>query len=179
MGEYEEKITKHFWILICSSVDNISDVKAYREKFEPLFKIKTDNAIKLVENRLWSVIYSLTRKTHDPDVLNKQLGTIIKIDTGKVKENIWKMIILSVSESCDETTFREHFEPIFKIDSKKAIVLVEDHLWAALYSLTKKIQDPDELSKKVDPLAQLDINLAAEMIKEDNPEKHKFLQIYK
>ena len=179
MGEYQEKITKHFWMLVCSSIDEISDVKAYKEYFEPVFKIKTENAIKLVENRLWSALYSLTRKIQDPEELSKKLGSIVKIDTGKVKENIWKLIILSVSESCDESTYREHFEPIFKIDSKKAIILVEDHLWGAFYSLTKKIQDPDELSKKFEPLAQLDIDRAAEAIKEDNPEKHKFLQIYK
>ncbi|MHA1236414.1 MAG: hypothetical protein ACTSQ9_01995 [Candidatus Hodarchaeales archaeon] len=179
MGEYEEKITKHFWMSVCSSINETSDVKAYKEKFEPVFKIKTDKAILLVEDRLWSVLFSLTRKITDPDVLHKQLGSIVKIDTGKVRENIWKLLILSMSGSCDENTFREHFEPIFKIDIKKAILLVEDHLWAALYSLTKKIQDPDELSRQFKPLAQLNINRAAETIKEDNPEKHKFLQIYK
>ena len=179
MGEYQEKITKHFWMLFCSSINEISDVKAYKEKFEPVFKIKTDKAIVLVEDRLWSVLYSLTRKITDPDVLNKKLGSIIKIDTGKVRDDIWKLLILSVSGSCDENTFREHFEPIFKINTKKAISLVEDHLWTALYSLTKKIQDPEELSKRFETLAQLDINRAAEVIKQINPEKYKFLQIYK
>ena len=179
MGEYQEKITKHFWMLVCSSIDEISDVKAYKEYFEPVFKIKTDNAIKLVENRLWSALYSLTRKIQDPEELSKKLGSIVKIDTGKVKDNIWNLLILVVGGSCEENTFREHFEPIFKIDSKKALILVEDQLWSALYSLTKKNQDPEELSKRFEPLVQLDINGAAEAIKEIDPEKHKFLQIYR
>ncbi len=179
MGEYEEKITKHFWMLVCSSLDEIGDMRAYKEKIEPVFKIRTDKAIKLVENRLWSVLYSLTRKTQDPELLHKELGAIVQIDTGKVREQVWKLLILSVGGNCDEDAFRELFEPIFKIDSKKAIVLVEDHLWTAFYSLTKKIQDPEELSKRFEPLVQIDTNRAAEAIKQINPEKYKFLQIYK
>ena len=179
MGEYQEKITKHFWMLVCSSIDEISDVKAYREKFEPVFKIKTDKAIELVEDRLWSVLYSLTKKIQDPDALNKQLGSIIKIDTGKVKDNFWNLLILVVGGSCDEDTFRENFEPIFKIDTKKAIELVDNHVWSAFYTLTKRTQDPEELNKKFAPLTQLDTNRAAEAIKQIDPEKYKFLQIYK
>jgi hypothetical protein len=179
MGEYQEKITKHFWMLICSSLDEIGDMKAYKEKLEPVFKIKTEEAIKLVENQLWSALYSLTRNAQDPDVLHEKLGSIVQIDTGKVREQVWKLLILSVSGNCDEDTFRELFEPIFKIDSRKAIDLVENHLWTAFYSLTKKIQDPDELSKRFEPLVQIDTNRAAEAIKQINPEKYKFLQIYK
>ena len=47
------------------------------------------------------------------------------------------------------------------------------------YSQLMAIQDPEELSKRFAPLAQLDINRAAEVIKQINPEKYKFLQIYK
>ncbi len=179
MGEYKEKVRKHFWMLVCSSIDEISSEEAFRQKLEPVFKIRPDKAIKLVEDRFWSVLYSLTRQIKDPDALHKELGAIVQIDTGKVKEHIWKLLVLAVSESCDKNAFREHFEPIFKINTQKAVELVDDHLWTAFYSLTKKTKDPDELNKRFEPLVQIDVNRAAEAIKEINPEKYKFLQIYK
>jgi hypothetical protein len=179
MGEYKEKVRKHFWMLIASSMDEIGSEEAFREKLEPVFKIRSDNAIKLVEDRLWTVLYSLTRRIKDPDELHKDLGSVVQIDSGKVKSNIWKLIILAVGENCDQKSFREHFEPIFKINTKKAVELVDDHLWAAFYSFTRKTKDPDELNKRFQPLVQIDVNRAAEAIKQINPEKYKFLQIYK
>jgi len=179
MGEYKEKIKKHFWMLACSSTSKIGDEEAYREKFEPVFKINSKEAIKLVEDPLWSTLYSLTREIQDPNELRKQLGPVVQIEVGIVREHIWKLLIFSVSETCDENTFRENFEPLFRINSKEAVNLVEGHLWTALYSLTRKIQDPKELRKQLEPIVQIDVKRAAEVIKEDNPEKYKFLQIYK
>ena len=179
MGEYKTKVRKHFWMLICSSIDEISSEEAFREKLEPVFKIRSDKAIKLVEDRLWTVLFSLTRQIKDPIELHKELGSVVQIDSGKVKDNIWKLIILAVGENCDQKSFREHFEPLFKINNQKAVELVDDHLWRAFYSLTKKTKDPDELNQRFEKFVQIDINRAAEAIKKINPEKHKFLQIYK
>jgi hypothetical protein len=179
LGEYKEKIKKHFWMLVSSTIDEIRSVKAYREKFEPVFKIKSNKVIKLVEDPLWSKVYSLTRNNKDPDVLRKNLGPIVQIDIGKARDHIWHLLIFSVSDPCDERTFREHFEPIFRFNAKKAIKLVEDHLWSTLYSLTKETQDPEELNKLFEPLLKIDVKKAAEAIKEVNPEKYKFLQIFK
>ncbi len=165
--------------MLCSPKSEISDKEAFRDKLEPVFKIKSKEAIKLLEKPLWSKLYSLTREIKNPDELRKQLEQIAKIDTGRVREHIWKILIFSMSDTCDEETFRENFEPLFKIDSEKAVSLVEDHLWTILYSLSKKIQDPEELSKKFEQILQIDVNRAAEAIKEVDPEKHKFLQLYK
>ena len=179
MGEYKKKVRKHFWMLVCASIDEISSVEAYREKFEPVFKIRSDKAIKLVEDRLWSELYSIIRKTKDPDELHKELGSIVQINTGKMKNHIWKLLILTVSESCDQKAFREHFEPVFKINTRKAVDIVDDHLWKAFYAFTKKTKDPEELNERFEPLIQIDVKRAAEAIKQIDPEKHKFLQIYK
>lgn len=179
MGEYKEKIKKHFWMLVCDSVSKIDNEETYREKYEPVFKINSKEAVKLVENPLWSELYSLTKKIQDPDELRKELEPVVQIDLGKVREHIWKLLIFSVSETNDENAFRENFEPLFKINSKEAVNFVEDHLWRALYSLTKKIQEPKELRKELESIVQIDVKLAAETIKEDNPEKYEFLQIYK
>jgi len=179
MGEYQEKIKKHFWMLVCDSVSNIDDEKVYREKYDQVFKINSKEAVKLVEDPLWSKLYSLTREIQDPNELRNQLEPVVQIDVGKVKEHIWNLLILTASETCDKHTFRENFEPLFKIKSKEAVSFVENHLWRKLFSLTKKIPEPKELRKELEPIVQIDIKRAAEVIKEDNPEKYKFLQIYK
>ncbi|MHA2223781.1 MAG: hypothetical protein ACXAC8_01035 [Candidatus Hodarchaeales archaeon] len=179
MGEYKEKIKAHFWMLVCSSVNKIGNEEAYREKYEPVFKINSKEAIKLIEGSLWSRLYSFTREIQDPNELRKQLEPVVQIEVGVVREHIWKLLISSVSGTSDENTFRENFEPMFRINSKEAVNLVEGHLWTALYSLTRKIQDPKELRKQLESIVQIDVKRAAEAIKEDNPEKFKFLQIYK
>ena len=58
-------------------------------------------------------------------------------------------------------------------------MLFKDRLWTALYKMTKKTQDPKELGRKFEPIVQVDVNRAAEAIKEVDPEKYKFLQYYK
>ncbi len=179
MGDYKEKIQKHFWMLVCSSISKMDDKETYREKYEPVFKIKSKEAFKLVEDPFWSTLYSLTRDIQDPNELRKQLEPVVQIDVGKVREHIWKLLIFSAGETCNKNTFRENFEPIFKINSNEAVNLVADHLWTALYSLTRKIQEPKELMKELEPIVQIDVKRAAETIKEDNPEKYEFLQIYK
>jgi hypothetical protein len=179
MGEYREKIEKNFWMMLCSSKIEIAGQEEYRRKFEPVFKIKADGAVKLIVTPLWSRLFSWTRSTSDPKELRKKFETVSKIDTGKVKEHIWKILLFSVSDKFNESTFREYFEPIINIDSKKAVKLFEDDLWTKLYALSKKTQDPKELSKQFEPIAQIDVKRAAEAIKEVDPEKYKFLQYYK
>jgi hypothetical protein len=179
MGEYKEKIENQFWIMLCSSISDIGNKEAYRKKLEPVFKIKSKKAIKLVEAPLWSKLYSLTKEIKNPNELKTEFEAIVKIDTGKVKEHIWDILIFSGTDTRDVQSFRENFEPLFKIDSKKAVDLFKDHLWATLYSVTKKIQDPQKLSEKFEPIVQIDINRAAEAIKEVDPEKYQFLQLYK
>lgn len=179
MGEYQEKIEKQLWIMLCSSRLEIDNKQAYRKTLEPIFKIKSKEAVKLVETPLWSKLFSITRDVRDPNELRKQLETLAKIDPGQAIEHFWKIMKVTVTETCDERSFRKYFEPIFKINSKKAVILFEDHLWTSLYAMTKKIQDPKELSKKFEPLVQIDVNRAAEMIKDVDPEKYQFLQLYK
>ena len=179
MGEYKEKIEKQLWIMLCSSKLNIGDKETYREKFEPIFKIKSKEAIKLVEAPLWSKLYSLTKEIRNPNELRTQFEAIAKVDTGQIKDHIWKIMHFSVTDTCDKRTFRDNFEPLFRIDSKKAVKLFEDHLWTTLYSMTKKISDPEELSKQFEPIVQIDVKRAAEAIKEVDPEKYQFLQLYK
>ena len=179
MGEYQDKVEKHFWMMLCSSLNEIGNKEAFKEKLEPVFKIKSKEAIKLVEDPLWTKLYSVTREIRNPVELKKKLEPIVKIDTGRVRDNIWHLLILAVSDSCDKKTFREIFEPLFRIDTRGAVKLVEDHLWAILYSMTRKTQDPKELNKQFKPLVQIDVKRAAEAIKEVNPEKYEFLQLYK
>ena len=62
MGEYKEKIKKHFWMLVCSTISEVDNKEVYREKYEPVFKIKSKEAFKLVEDAFWTTLYSLIRK---------------------------------------------------------------------------------------------------------------------
>ncbi len=179
MGEYKEKIEKQLWIMLCSSKINIGDKHAYRKMFEPIFKIRHKEAVKLVEARLWVKLYSLTREIKDPIELRSQLLSLTKFNIGEVTEHIWKIMQVSVTKTCDERSFRKLYEPLFKIDSKKALKVFDDHLWAALYSLTEKINDPEEMAKQFKPLVQIDVKRAAEIIKDLDPDKHQFLQYYK
>ena len=179
MGEYREKIEKNFWLMLCSSKIKIAGQEEYRRKIEPVFKIKEKGAIKLVDTALWSKLFSWTRNASDPLDLRKKFETVSKIDTGKVKEHIWKILLFSVSDKFNESSFREHFEPIIKIDPKKAVKLLEDDLWTKLYAMSKNTQDPNELSQQFEPIVQIDVKRAAEAIKEVDPEKYKFLQYYK
>jgi hypothetical protein len=179
MGEYQEKIQKHFWMLVCDSIGDIADETAYREKYDPVFKINSKEAVDQLADPLWAKLYSLTKQFHDPNELRAQLDPVVQIDMGKVKDHIWSLLILVASETCDQHIFRENFEPLFRIKSKEAVGLVENHLWRKLYSLTKKISEPNELSQELEPLVQIDVKRAAEAIKEANPEKYKFLQVYK
>ena len=177
MGEYQDKIKKHFWILVCSSVSEIGDEEAYRKMYEPIYKIKPENAIKLVEDQFWSTLYVLARKIRDPNELRAQLEPVVQLEVKKVREHIWKLLTFFLSETCDESTFREALEPLVKVNSKEAVKLVEDHLWKTLYSLARKNQDPKELRLQLEPIVEIDVKRAADAIKEDNPEKYKFLQI--
>ena len=165
--------------MLCSSKFKIANQKDYRKTFEPIFKIKAKGAVKLVETPLWSKLYSWTRDASDPEELRKRFDPISRIDTGKIKEHIWKILLFSVTDKFTERTFREHFEPIFKIDSKRAVKLFEDHLWSKLYAMSKRTQDPKDLRQQFESIVQIDVNRAAEAIKKVDPEKYKFLQYYK
>ncbi|MFX1536641.1 MAG: hypothetical protein ACFFDI_20685, partial [Promethearchaeota archaeon] len=120
-----------------------------------------------------------TREIQDPNELRNQLEPVIQIDVGGVKNHIWQLLLFSVSEIRNKNAFRENFEPLFKINSKEAVNLVMDHLWTILFTLTRKIQEPKDLSQELESMVQIDVKQAAEIIKEANPEKYKFLQIYK
>ncbi|MFX1507813.1 MAG: hypothetical protein ACFFDC_17125 [Promethearchaeota archaeon] len=179
MGEYQEKIKKHFMMLVCSSVSEIDDAKAYRKKYEAAFKIKSKEAFKLVEDHFWSRLYSIIKETRDPDELRKQLESVAQIDVGKVRNHIWQLLLFSVSENRDKNTFRENYEPMFKINPKEAVNLVGDHVWTMIFAKTRKIREPTDLEQELESMVQIDVKQAAEIIKEDNPEKFKFLQAYK
>jgi hypothetical protein len=179
MGEYQEKIKQHFMMLVCSSISEIDDAKAYREKYETAFKIKSKEVFKLVENQFWSRLYSLIKETRDPDELRKLLEPVVQIDTGKVRNHIWQLLLFSVSETRDKNTFRENYEPVFKINPKEAVDLVGDHVWTMLFAKTKKIQEPTDLQPELESMVQIEVKQAAEIIKEANPEKYKLLQVYK
>jgi hypothetical protein len=90
----------------------------------------------------------------------------------------WQLLLFSVSETHDKNAFRENFEPLLKINSKEAVNLVMDHLWTKLFALTRKIQEPKDLRQELESIIQIDVKRAAEIIKEANPEKYQFLQIY-
>ncbi len=179
MGEYQEKVEKQLWIMLCSSKIDVGTKEAYRRRLEPIFKIKSKNAVKLIAAPLWAKLYSITREIRNPKELRAQFGALTNIDTGQVKEHIWKIMLLSVTDTCNERTFREYYEPLFKINSKKAVIVFADHLWTAFYSKTKKIQDPKELGEQFKPFVQIDVKRAAEAIKEVDPEKYQFLQYYR
>ncbi len=165
--------------MVCSSNSAIGSKEVYRQKFEPVFKIKAKEAIKLVEEPLWSKLYSLTREIKDPNELKKRIDPVVQIDVGKVRENIWKLLIFMVNDNYSEKSFRENFEPLFRINSKRAVKLVENRIWKILYSLTNKTKDPEELKTKIERIVQVDVKRAAEAIKEVDPEKYEFLQLYK
>jgi hypothetical protein len=179
MGEYQEKVEKQLWNMLCSSKIDIGSKEAFRRVFEPIFKIKHKEAVKLVEAPLWSKLYSITRETRDPKELRSQFISLTKFNVGEVTEQIWNIMHLSVTKPCDERAFKEIFGPLFKIDSKRTIKQFDDHLWSALYSIIKKIHDPEEMGKKLKILVQINVKRAAEIIKEIDPEKHQFLQYYK
>ncbi len=179
MGEYQEKVEKQLWTMLCSSKIDIGNKEAYRRVFKPIFKIKHKEAVKLVEAPLWSKLYSLTKEIRDPKELRSQFISLTKFNVGEVTEQIWNIMHLSVTKTCDERTFKELYKPLFKIDTKRAVKFFDDHLWVALYSITQKISDPEEMGKKLKSLVQLDVKRAAELIKEIDPEKHQFLQYYK
>jgi hypothetical protein len=179
MGEYKEKIKKHFWMLVCSSSGKTDNKEVFRETYEPIFKIKSKEAFKLVEDPFWTTLYSLIQEIKDPVELRKQLDPVVQLDVGKIRDHIWQLFIFTASGTCDKNTFRENFEPILKINSKEAVNLVVDHLWTALYSMTRTVKEPKELGRKLEPFIQIDVKCAAEAIKEDNPDKYEFLQVFK
>jgi hypothetical protein len=179
MGKFDEKVREHFWMLISSSMGDIGDEEAFKERYSPVFKINTKEAFKLVEDHVWTILYSVTRKTKDPTELRTKLEPVAQFDKGKVKEHIWNILIFSLGENREKDAFREQFEPVLKINSKEAYKLVEDRVWKIFYSVASKIKDPTELRNKLEQVVQIDVKPAAEMIKEVNPEKHKLLLIYK
>ncbi len=186
MGQFKEKIKEHFWMLVSSSVsdvggegDRIQDENAFKDKFQSAFIVNAKEAMNLVDNHIWKIIYSDVCQSQDPNELMKKLNVIFQVDVGKLKEHIWNILLFSVSKTRDEKTFRQIFEPIFKINPKEAIKLVEDHLWKIVYSEVCQIQDSNELRKKLDPIIDIDTKNAAEIIKRDRPEKYELLLVYK
>lgn len=61
-----------------------------------------------------------------------------------------------MSDIGDEETFKERYSPVFKINTKEAFNLVEDHVWTILHSIVRKTKDPNELRTKLDPVVQFD-----------------------
>ena len=132
------------------------------------FKINTKEAFKLVEDHVWTILFSVTRKTKDPNELRTKLEPVAQFDKGKGKEHIWNILIFSLGEKRDKNAFRSIFEPIFKINSKEAYKLVEDRVWTILYSAACETKDPIKMKSKLEPVVQIDVRPAAEMIKEVN-----------
>ncbi|GAG62276.1 unnamed protein product, partial [marine sediment metagenome] len=148
-------------------------------EFSQVFKINSKEASMLVEEHVWTILYSITNKFKNPSDLKEKLEPIIQIDTGKTKEHIWNILAFSTGDNRNKNSFKEIYGPIFKINTREAYKLVEDKVWTILYSLAREAGDPEELREKLEPIVQIDVKLAAEMIKEDNPEKHKLLLLYK
>lgn len=166
-------------MLVNSKLGDIGNDEAFKNKFSQTFKINSKEAFKLVEEHVWTILYSITIKNKNPNDLKVKLGPVIQIDTGKTKEHIWNILAFSTGDNRNKNSFKEIYEPIFKINTKEAYKLVEDKVWTILYSLAREAGDPEELREKLAPIVQIDVKPAAEMIKEDNPEKHKLLLIYK
>ena len=179
MGQFEDKIKEHFWMLVCSSIGDIGDEEAFKGKYEQVFKINSKEAYKIAEDHVWTVLHSIISKTKDPNELRNKLEPVLQIDTKKTKDHIWEILTFTFGDNRNQEVFRTKFEPILKINSKEALKLVEDKVWTIIYSITRKINDPLELSRKLEQVVQIDVKPAAEMIKENNPEKYELLLIYK
>ncbi len=179
MGKYKEKVREHFWLFVCRTMGNIKDEHSFKKNFEPVFKINTKEAFTLIEDHVWTIIYSSISEARNPVDLKRELEAVLQFDIGKTKEHLWKILLFSVSKSRGEETFRELFEPILRINSKEAYKLGKDRVWSILFSIARKLKEPKELSEKLHPLVEIEVKPAAQMIKEDNPEKYKMLLIYK
>jgi len=156
MGKYKEKVREHFWMLVCRSMDNMKDAHTFKKTFEPIFKINTKEAFKLIEDHVWSILYSSISEARNSIDLKRELESVLQFDIGKTL-----------------------FEPILRINSKEAYKLGKDRVWSILFSIARKLKEPKELSEKLHPLVEINVKPAAQMIKEDNPEKYKMLLIYK
>ena len=179
MGKYKEKVREHFWMLVCRSMGSMKDEHTFKKTFEPIFKINTKETFKLIEDHVWSILYSSISEARNPADLKRELESVIQFDIGKTKNHIWKILLFSASKFRGEEAFRELFEPILRINSKEAYKLGIDRVWSILFSIARKIKEPKELSEKLDPFVEIEVKPAAQMIKEDNPEKYKMLLIYK
>ncbi len=179
MGKYQDKIKEHFWMLVCETMNEVSNAQDYRDRYQSIFQIREKEVVKIHEGHFWNAIHNLATSSANEAELKEQLGTIVQIDTGKAKEHIWNILYFGVHDSRGKQAFKETFAPIFKINAKKALPLVEDQIWDNFYSLANKNKEPSELEAKMDELIRLNTNAAAELIKEVNPHKYNLLKMYK
>jgi hypothetical protein len=187
VGKYDEKIKEHFWMLVLASMKGkeehsagtIRNASEFKETVNESFKIQGKEAIKLVDDHLWEVIYSMIRETPTPEELRVKLDPIIQIDGRKIKDDIWKIVLFSVSKKRDIEFFKQTFLPGFKIKANQAIKLVDDQLWTILYSRVSKAKTPEEIRTALTPIVKINVKNAAKMIKKRRPEKFELLQVYK
>lgn len=184
MGKYEEKIKEHFWLMIHTSTTEgegryISDAFTFKEAFESGIKIDSKGAIKLVEDQLWATLYAMISETQAPEQLRVDLESVVQVDSKAIKEDIWKILVFSVTKTHNARSFKKTFQPGLKINTKKAIKLVEDHLWTTLYDMTCEAPTPEELREKLASTVKINVRNAALIIKEKRPEKFEILQLYK
>ncbi|NHJ01744.1 MAG: hypothetical protein EAX86_06345 [Candidatus Heimdallarchaeota archaeon] len=179
MGKYQDKIKEHFWMLVCDTIGETGNAQEFRDKYQSIFEIREREVIKLHEGHFWTSIHKLATSSENEEALKEELGSIVQIDTGKAKEHIWKVLHFAVGNSKGKQEFKDTFAPIFKINAKKALPLVEDQIWSNFYSIATKTKEPSELETKMDELIKLNTNAAAEMIKEVNPHKYNLLKMYK
>ncbi|WP_455140949.1 hypothetical protein [Candidatus Hodarchaeum mangrovi] len=179
MGQFKEKVAEHFYLYIFTSKKEIENPKGFKDRYEPIFKIKENEALKLLLDKIWTKLYNNLIKFDDPDHLKKHIELIAKFDVDKIKKDPFSFIFFTLKGIQSEKTFREYYEPIIRFNSKEIVKYMEKDLWQILYDLSRQAKDRDDMIKHLSPLINLDINRALEMIKSVNPEKHELLLMMK
>lgn len=179
MGQFKEKVTEHFFLYIFNTKKETESTKAFKDRYESIFKINYNEAFKILQDKIWVILFNKLAKMDKAEDLKKYIDTIAKLDTGKMKKDPYSLIFFTLKGIQSEKTFREYYEPILRFNSKEAVKYLEKDLWQILYDLSRQAKDKDDMLKQLSPLVSLDINRALEMIKNVNPEKHEMLMMMK
>jgi len=179
MGQFKEKVTEHFYLYIFTSIKEIENSKAFKDRYESIFKIKENEALKLLLNKIWIKLFNKIIKFDNPDDLKKHIDPIARLDVDKIKKDPYSFIFFTLKGIQSEKTFREYYESIIRFNTKEIVKYMEKDLWQTLYDLSREAKDRDDLITHLSPLISLDINRSLEMIKSVNPEKHELLMMMK